>query len=329
MTDPEALRTRLENLFYHLAGLVFLFLAKAKSVLKGYSTPKPFPTSDYPKCTEYDLGVVEKWLSFLENYIGRNDHAVGKSVLELGPGSDLGVGIYLLSKGIVQYNAIDVNNLVENVPRGFYEYFFERLRRAHTATDIESLREQLERTQKGSNDKLNYVCRDDFDMVSAFGREKMDIIFSQAAFEHFDDVENTVRQLSLVSKSGAVIVAEIGMMTHSRWIRDKDPNNIYRYSQSVYNLFRFRGIPNRIRPYQYREALEKYGWENIVMIPLLTLDDDTFGKLERHLNREFRDRRNQMNLLSVMLCARKGSRNSKCGDSSTGVFPCGSDTLVI
>jgi len=306
MSDPEELQTRLENVFYHVAGLLFLLLAKAKNVIKGYSSPKPFPVIDYQRCSEYDLGVVEKWLSFLRNYTGRDDYVVGKSVLELGPGSDLGVGIYLLSKGIAQYNAIDVNNLMKNVPLGFYEYFFEHLKKKSIGADLEFLCEQLERTLKGSNDKLNYVFRDDFDMVSAFGHGNIDLIFSQAAFEHFGDVENTVRQLSLVSKSGAVIVAEIGMMTHSRWIRDKDPNNIYRYSQSVYNLFRFRGIPNRIRPYQYREAFEKYGWENVVIIPLLTLDDDTFKKIEPHLNSEFRDSRRQMNILSIMLCATKG-----------------------
>ncbi|MCX5801534.1 MAG: hypothetical protein NTX17_09135 [Candidatus Eisenbacteria bacterium] len=299
------LHTRLQNLFYHVAGLGFLFLSKARSTLKGYSSPKPFSISEYRRCAEYDLGVVEKWLSFLKGYTGRNDFFVGKSVLELGPGSDLGVGLYLLAKGVGRYSAIDVNNLVEDVPGGFYEYFFERLKCADIAADLDSLRGQLEMTRKGSSDRLNYVCRDDFDAVSAFGKERIDLIFSQASFEHFDDVESTVRQLSLVARSGAVIVTEIGMMTHSRWIRERDPNNIYRYGQKVYDLFRFRGIPNRVRPFQYREAFERWGWENIVMTPLLTLDGPAFERIRPHLHRDFRDDRNQMNHLSVMLCATK------------------------
>lgn len=301
----QQMRIRLQNLFYHLAGLVFLFLAKTKSMLTGYSSPKPFPISDYHRCATYDIGVVEKWLSFLKDYTGRSDFITGKNVLELGPGSDLGAGLYLLSKSAAQYNAIDVNNLVENVPRGFYEYFFEHLKNIDAAADIESLREQLQRTREGSGNRLNYVCRVDFDMVSAFGNERMDVIFGQAAFEHFENIENTAEQLSLVAKRGAVIVTEIGMMTHSRWIRREDPNNIYRYSQKVYGSFKFRGIPNRVRPFQYREAFEKHGWNNIVMIPLLTLDDADFEKIKPYLNRKFRDRRNQMEQLSIMFCATK------------------------
>ena len=69
----------------------------------------------------------------------------------------------------------------------------------------------------------------DFNIVSAFGESTIDMVFSQAAFEHFDDIESTILQLNKVCKSGATFVAEINLKTHSRWIRDKDPDNIYRY----------------------------------------------------------------------------------------------------
>ena len=108
----------------------------------------------------------------------------------------------------------------------------------------------------------------DFNIVSAFGESTIDMVFSQAAFEHFDDIESTILQLNKVCKSGATFVAEINLKTHSRWIRDKDPNNIYRYPEWLYNMFRFRGIPNRVRPFQYREVLESYGWTDITITQL-------------------------------------------------------------
>ena len=36
------------------------------------------------------------------------------------------------------------------------------------------------------------MVRDDFDLVAAFGRSTIDMVFSQAAFEHFDDLEATI-----------------------------------------------------------------------------------------------------------------------------------------
>jgi len=122
---------------------------------------------------------------------------------------------------------------------------------------------QLAKIKDGYESRLRYVVNKNFDIVAAFGKATIDLVFSQAAFEHFDDIEKAVSQLSEICKDGALLVAEIDLKTHSRWIRDVDPNNIYRYSNYVYNLFRASGTPNRYRPYQYKEALERFGWSNI------------------------------------------------------------------
>ena len=205
------------------------------------STPKPFEISEIGKCIAYDGHVVDSWLSHLRQYTQDDSFLVGKSILELGPGSDLGIGILLLSQGASRYNACDVNNLVTSVPDKFYESIFDTLNNRNDRVSVDFLKAQLERLKCGRPSQLNYVVRDNFDLASAFEKDSIELVFSQAAFEHFDDVDATVSQLSNVCKSGAVIVSVIDLQTHSRWIRDKDPNNIYRYAESIYNAFRFRG----------------------------------------------------------------------------------------
>lgn len=293
----------LGNAFYFAAGIGFLALAKAKNILQGYSTPKPFDISESARCIEYDLNVVRLWLSHLEKYTQGSNSLVGKNVLELGPGSDMGIGIYLLANGCSCYNAFDVNDLMRSTPDGFYEQFFAKLKSLNIQADIDALQEELNRHKTGINSRLNYVVRKDFDIVSALGKSTMDIVFSQAAFEHFDDIESTISQLSNVCKPGALLIAEIDLQTHSRWIRVKDPNNIYRYPDWLYNLFWFRGIPNRIRPHQYREACERSGWTDVKIIPLSTLNDRKGGY--SGLSKRFASGINQMDYLSFMLCARK------------------------
>src|SRR5581483_11657291 len=98
------LKTALRGMFFYTTGVGFLALAKAKNILQGYSTPKPFDCSETERCVEYDMGVVEQWLSHLQKYTNGSYQLAGKTVLELGPGSDLGTGIYLLAKGCSQYN---------------------------------------------------------------------------------------------------------------------------------------------------------------------------------------------------------------------------------
>jgi SAM-dependent methyltransferase len=152
------------------------------------------------------------------------------------------------------------------------------------------------------------VIRNDFDIVSAFGEATVDLVFSQAAFEHFDDIDATISQLSTICKPGAILVAEIDLKTHSRWIREKDPNNIYRYPNYVYNIFWTRGFPNRIRPFQYKETFERFGWTDISITPLKKLNghDSSYSGM----NKTFTDNKNKMEYLSIMLCARKGERVS-------------------
>jgi SAM-dependent methyltransferase len=292
-----------KDLFLYAAGLGFLALAKAKHVLKGYSSPKPFSLAETDRSVAYDLKVVDEWLAHLERFTGRKDLVRQKRVLELGPGSDLGVGLYLLAKGAAAYNACDVNDLMSQVPESFYAALLDRVRAVEPAADVQSLASELREARAGKASRLRLVVREDFDLVAAFGAQSIDLVFSQAAFEHFDDVPATVARLSAVCKPGAVIVAVIDLKTHSRWIRDKDPNNIYRYSKWIYERFHFRGIPNRVRPHEYREIFARNGWTDISTVPLAELRDP--AGTQAAANSRFKDPRNELTHLSVVLCARK------------------------
>lgn len=293
----------LRAFFFYITGIGFLALAKAKNILQGYSSPKPFDISDTARCIEYDIEIVENWLSHLQTCSHGEYALAGKKVLELGPGSDLGVGIYLLAKGCLQYNACDVNDLMKTTPDSFYEQLFRKIEAMNSQTDTDYLKEQLLEAKMGRPSMLNYVVRDDFDLISAFGESSIDLVFSQAAFEHFDDIAETISQLTAVCKNDAILVVEIDLKTHSRWIRDKDPNNIYRYQNRVYNAFGFRGIPNRIRPFQFKETFERFGWTDISITPveIITNDKSSYAGM----NKNFSDQINQMDYLSIMICARK------------------------
>lgn len=294
----------LKNIFFYVLGLAFLLLAKIKYYLFGYPTSNLSKTAEYEKCYEYDLRIVDQWLSHLKNYTENNFDIQNKNVLELGPGSDLGVGLYLLYKGVCRYNSVDIYNLVKNVPRDFYEMFLKRLQKTKGIRPIDYLEKELEKARSNLSSDINYVVNRDFNLVSAFEPNTIDIVFSQAAFEHFDNVEDTIKQLSHVCKSNAIIIAVIDLMTHSRWIREKDPNNIYRYNEFIYKLLSVRTTPNRARTYTYYELFNKYGWYDIKIIPLSFIDKRNMIP-DRHLNKSFRNNKNEMNYLSIIILAKK------------------------
>lgn len=291
------------NLFCWSSGGAILLLNKIKHTIQGYVSPRTFSINEIERSVKYDFSVVALWNFFLNNYCGDDFSVKDKTILELGPGADLGVGLILLSLGAKKYNSLDINNLVDTVPDELYEELFATINKQdNTVRTVEVLSHQLELTKNNKNDSLNYVCDPLFN-TSRFKDEGIDLVLSNAAFEHFDDLETTFAQLTSIVRPGGTLLAEIDLSTHTRWIRDKDPLNIYRYSPFYYDKLKFSGSPNRVRPYQYAEYLERNGWSNIKIIPYRTLEKSYVNHVKPHLSKCFQSSDNTMEALSVILCA--------------------------
>lgn len=295
------------NGLYLLLGAAALLANKLRHTLRGYRNPRPFASSDYDRAIAYDLGVVDAWLARLGDYLGHPYALRGKSVLELGPGADLGVGLTLLALGAARYAAADVNPLAATVPKAFYERLVEQLmlRGGVPPTETEALLAQVEASRAGQAGRLDYRCLPEFD-IKAFGAGSIDLFVSQAAFEHFDAFAETARQMARLARPGALLVSEIDLNTHTRWLRDNDPHSIYRFPAWVWRLCRFPGIPNRLRPADYVAALEAAGWTNIRVMPLTRVSDEYLNQVRAHLARPFQTEAAQMQFVHVVLYARWG-----------------------
>lgn len=263
-----------KNSLFYTAGLGFLALAKAKHALVGYSSPKPI--TDVEGCAEYDIGIAQH---YLDRLAAVGETVEGKRVLELGPGSDLGVGILLLKAGAASYTAFDRFPLAENAPSDVYERLHER-----ASVDLSFLTE------------IRYEVEPSFNLLRRFHEQEFDLALSIAAFEHFDDVEETLRQLHGLLSPDALLLAEIDLQTHSRWIREADPNNIYRYPRWLYRMFSFPGQPNRVRPTDYLRLLSD--WRDVRLMPA-----NQFDSSGRSVNSAFRDDPH-LDWLSFVLAAR-------------------------
>lgn len=288
-----------------MVGLVFMVLNKVRHEIEGYKTPRPFSVKQYDRCIEYDFNVVDTWLNEMRSLTKFAFSIEGKNILELGPGADLGVGLILLAKGARKYNALDVHFLVKNVPSEFYDKLFEEIKKRIPLADINDLKLQLRGFREGKNSRLNYIYDKKFSF-SQLKSEKIDVVFSNAAFEHFDNIGKIFEQLSQVVKKDGYILSTIDFQTHTRWIRERDPLNIYRYSDKLYNLLSFKGSPNRLRAYDYIIFLEKFGWEGIKFLPIKKLSQTEWRITKPYLCSRFINY-SDMDVLSGILFARKSS----------------------
>ncbi|NNM34430.1 MAG: methyltransferase domain-containing protein [Gemmatimonadetes bacterium] len=312
--DVQTLRPkRVSNRVYHLVGLVLMALNVVRHRIRGYRQPRPFTASGAREAMTYDNAVVENWLRHLEHYLDEEVDLAGKRVLEIGPGPDLGTGLNLLARGAAAYVAVDKHPLL-----GKHATSVHRALLGVIAEDLELDQERVTELRKIVDERtgdpdgpLAYHHLPEFDL-SVLPEQSADLVLSHSAFEHLDDVETTFRQLAPVAAPGCVLVTEIDLQTHTRWIRDADPLNIYRYRNRTYQALGFSGSPNRVRPDEYLSGLEAAGWTNPRFYPRRVLDRDYVHEVEPSLARRFQGDPEQLAWLSIVLCAtRKRGRRWK------------------
>lgn len=298
----------LSNLTYKTLGLGFMLLAKIQNQLRGYRRPRPYGTSEIDRTIAYGRHVVNEWMDAYGQYTGQASPALaGKRILELGPGPDFCNAVILLSQGAASYASLDAFQLALSAPTELYQRLYEVLQldpaiRAELATELDkTLARGACRELRGSADRIRYAVRPDFDLVKAFPEDRFDLFVSNAAFEHFDDVERTLRQITDLSQPGSQLVISIDFKTHTRWICDKDPLNIYRYDDALYRALSFKGSPNRVILPRYVEMLETFGWHDIRKYHLHTVPDEQFARIRESLAPRFRQ--DDTRYLWATLCA--------------------------
>lgn len=297
----------LRNLEMTILGLGFLGLAWGKNRLHGYTTPNRVATSDVEGKVAYLLDIFASLRRFLPPHVDLR----GRDVLELSPGASRGNGVLFLALGARSYHAIDVFDLAGGEHPAFYDRLLDAFPEGRE-TDRERAR-TIARTP--SAPEFGYAVGRDFDIRRLAGGRSFDLIVSCAAFEHYDDPAQAIAGLTQVARPGCGTVHIIDLQTHSRWIRERDPNNIYRYPEPIYRLFRFPGQPNRQRPTDYVRSFEAEGWSDVRFVPSRTIDPALRGVSLRGLAAPFAGR-DDMSVLDGALTGRYPGRDGGWGIAS-------------
>lgn len=289
------MRPALRNLEMTVLGLGFLGLAWGKNKLNGYSTPNAVAKSDPDGQIAYLLDIFAS----LRRFMPPDFDVRGRDVLELSPGASRGNGVLFLALGARSYHAVDVFDLACGEAPAFYERLLERFPEG-SAADRERA---LALACRPGSREFGYAVGRDFDIPRLADGRLFDLIVSCAAFEHYDNPASAITAMTQVARPGCEAVHIIDLQTHSRWIRERDPNNIYRYPEPLYRLFAFPGQPNRQRPTDYVRSFETEGWSDVRFVPSRMVDAALREASLRGLSAPFAGR-DDMAILDGALTAR-------------------------
>jgi len=256
---------------YYLIGLLFGVVNTIRHRVRGYRTPRPFDDSDIDRAIAHDESVVDRWAA-------RGDLSfIGMKILELGPGPDLGTGAIMLRRGAASYAAADLFPLAEAASEEFYARLSEKI----GEFDREAL-------------SFTLVSFPDLHELS----EKFDLVVSNATLEHIADIPSLFVALSHLLADNGIMCHHVDAKTHMRWLRDRDPLNILRYSDTIYDrLLSFPGAPNRLRAGDYVDAAHRAGLDTRI-VPGRKLD-----RSYPHVTARFRNREDLDLLTFTVICS--------------------------
>lgn len=299
----------------HLLFLIGLIVGLPNALRRrifGYGHPRPIHKKAIKENISYDIAVVENFEKHLKRYLSQTSPLLGKAVLEIGPGPDLGTGIVFLAKGAKNYTAIDRFSLLrEN--QYFYEVLLNELEQNHlifSETRQKELKHIISETGKKTDlenpmfvyKKLEGQRKEHFRL-----NQKFNFVFSQAVLEHIDNVAEIFKSMYENLEAGGTICHEIDFQTHASIIRNRDPLNILRYPEWLYrSCLYFPGAPNRLRLSEYEAIARKTGFFNVEIIPLHTMSPSQVQNVKASLPFPFRNVSNEeLQILSAVLIARK------------------------
>lgn len=288
-------------------GLLLQVINKARRSLIGYTSAGGSDKLSPQDSIKYNQQVLNGWLQYWQKYEGNDVDLVGKTVLELGPGADLGLGALALAKGASKYFALDVFELASGKSDEYYRAGLQHVEKEERLSSAiyEDIIVQIGKSRSMDADRFKYVINPDFNL-DVFAENEIDCVFSNAAFQQFDDPVRTIKQLTRVLRPGGLFLSTIDYTSHTRWIRDRDPLNIYRYPKFIYEKLRFRGSPNRFHTSEYEKALKENGWKNIKVFAMESYPEDYVRQVQKSFSAPFNDPKRDMTVATIVICAQNG-----------------------
>jgi SAM-dependent methyltransferase len=288
---------------YYFLGLIILIINKLKHLFFGYSKPRPIFKSDIDKNIGYVNEIMERFKNEVASSYGENFSFKDKSVLEIGPGSDLGAGFWFLNQKVKSYVGIDKFNLLVNNEE-FYNKLvlnFGNLELSDLAKNINKLLEDKKDIDL-SNFKYFNISANELGELN----KQFDIIFSHAVLMHINNLDEDFEKMYDSLKKGGIMYHQIDFKTFTNFLRKRDPLNMLRYSKGLYKFIKYNTSPNRLRINDYEEILKRIGFKDIKLIAWNKMSLMEVKKLKKEFTSPFCDYKDEdLQVLTGVVIARK------------------------
>lgn len=264
--------------------------------------------SDYASrnsTSPYNLGIYNLYNSIRRDYL---DSEQAARILEIGPGTNLGVGFIFVLTGAEKYYGLDIYMDPELFAAAQYEsiaYLLQLAGGEKSLRNVGAVMTVKDGKVEFAKERLEYLYpRQSYDIPLPEG--SLDYVFSHATFEHVADPEKTVQAIHRVLRKGGVTAHQIDMRDHADFSK---PLEFLKVDERTWNKGwedpnRAAWYLNRWRLSDFKGAFERAGFR------ILKLDINATFPMEESLRRTLDARFQKYTLedlsaTGVMIIARK------------------------
>jgi SAM-dependent methyltransferase len=248
IVNQQALKARLRRHKWAIAALMARTELQAdrarrrgESAVEGADTHRDRPL-DWS--LDYIDEVVDDYLRYGQL---KPPNVAGLSVLEVGPGDNLGVALRLQALGAVRVATLD--RFWSAPDKGREEQIYRALARRHgTSFDPAAI------------ETVFGIAVED--ALQAFGPVSFDLIVSRAVLEHVRDVPAALRAMDALLMPGGRMLHKVDLRDHGMFTEaGLHPLTFLTFPGALYRwMSQERGCPNRVRVTTYRDVLATLGY---------------------------------------------------------------------
>jgi len=198
-----------------------------------------------------------------------------KSILEIGPGDNVGVALKFLAAGAKQVICLDkfFSKYDWMQQREIYRLMREQMNEQERHIFDEVI--DLETGLKSDSQKLIYIYGTGIEEAEkVWEPESFDFIISRAVFEHLYDLDAAFSVMNTVIKPGGSMLHKIDFRDHGIF-SGHHPLTFLTIPASVYRLMAYdSGKPNRKLINYYRSKAEEFKYETKILVTYIVDQED-------------------------------------------------------
>ena len=210
----------------------------------------------------------------------------GKQLLEYGPGDVPGVALLMIAHGAERVTCVDRFALVSMTQKNadILLDLLWHLDNSARARAAECFRQPGNPFSGFNPERIRYLIQPDG--LSELEGE-VDIVLSRAVLEHVNDLDATFDDMARALKTDGILLHQVDLKSHG--LHRRNPLDFLTWPPALWAwMHSHKGVPNRWRVDRYRDAMQRNGFEALLLKPTDVVDASVVSEVRPHLAGPFK-----------------------------------------